>query len=62
MSKIIAVCNQKGGTGKTTVGVNLALAYARKGKNAVIIDGDFHAPSLNKFFPFSNSNESVNSL
>lgn len=55
----IAVHSYKGGTGKTTVGVNLALAYARKGKNTVIIDGDFHAPSLNKFLPLSNSNESI---
>ncbi|MFH1790407.1 MAG: AAA family ATPase, partial [Candidatus Omnitrophota bacterium] len=37
---IIAVANQKGGCGKTTSTVNLAYAFAEKGKRALIIDLD----------------------
>ena len=40
MSKIISVCNQKGGVGKTTTVVNLGYYLAHKGKNVLIIDLD----------------------
>ena len=40
MGKIISVCNQKGGTGKTTTAVNLAMALAEFGKKILIVDAD----------------------
>ena len=40
MSKIIAVCNQKGGTGKTTTAVNLSSALSELGKRVLLVDMD----------------------
>ncbi len=38
--KIIAVLNEKGGTGKSTVSTNLATAMHRAGKKVVLVDAD----------------------
>jgi chromosome partitioning protein len=40
MSRIIAIANQKGGAGKTTVAVNLAVAIGETGQRTLLVDVD----------------------
>ena len=39
-AKVISVCNQKGGTAKTSTTVNLSIGLAREGKRVLAIDMD----------------------
>lgn len=39
-AKIIAVCNQKGGPGKTTLTMQLAGTLARRGQKVLVVDAD----------------------
>lgn len=40
-SRVITVTSGKGGVGKTSISVNLALHFKEQGKNVVILDADF---------------------
>ncbi len=50
MTRSIAVHSYKGGTGKTTITANIAVALALKGRRVGVMDMDLEGPGLHVFF------------
>lgn len=46
-ARVIAVASGKGGVGKTNLSVNLSIALARQGKQAMLVDGDVGLANAN---------------
>ena len=59
---ILSVYNQKGGVGKTTTSVNLALTLAAMGKSVVLIDFDPQSSATSNFLLRDKAKVGINDL
>ena len=59
VKNVIVVASGKGGVGKSTVAVNLAISLARNGMKVALVDGDIYGPSVPRMFGIEDAKPQV---
>jgi len=62
VKKIIVVASGKGGVGKSTIAVNLAIGLARQGYKTALVDADIYGPSVPRMMGIENEKPEVSGL
>ncbi|MDB4879253.1 MAG: hypothetical protein JWL60_699, partial [Gemmatimonadetes bacterium] len=60
LGKVLAISSGKGGVGKSTVAVNLAVALAAQGKRVGLMDADIYGPNIPRMMGVSGSPPVIN--
>ncbi|MEM4598147.1 MAG: P-loop NTPase [Candidatus Diapherotrites archaeon] len=62
MGEIISIISGKGGVGKTTVALNLASAFNKKGYNTLVFDGNVSSPTGALYLGYLPADRTINNV